>query len=88
MFLLSLGFSNISQGLHFLEYQEWCKMLMILDSKDFAEGKSLQKVFINFDTQSTKKKNKEMQPVESYGHISKLIVLVSLKIVKLIGSTF
>lgn len=45
VFLLSLGPSNISQGLSLLEYQEWYTILMILDSKDFGAGNVFERSY-------------------------------------------
>lgn len=45
IFLLSLGFPNISQGLCFLDYHEWYTILMILESKDFMGEKVFKKPY-------------------------------------------
>lgn len=85
IFLLSLGSSSISQGLCFLKYQKWYKMLIILEAKDFmGEKKVFQKV-LSKRKQSIQKKNKEMKIVNFHGHTPKVTVLVILKIFKLIG---
>lgn len=59
IFLLSLGSSSISQGLCFLKYQEWYKMLIILESKDFmGEKKSFKRSYPKENKVSKRKTKK------------------------------